>query len=324
LKKGNPQVSIITVHFNQLPATCEMLESVERCGFKQLEVIVVDNGSTDGAEHVIPARFTGVRYIRSEKNLGFAGGNNLGILDSRGEFLFFLNNDAILVSGALETMLGAFQADDMLGAVSPKICFPPNGQEKPDLVQYAGTTPVHPLTGRNSTVGEKMLDFGQFDQLNTTAYLHGAAMMVRRKVIESVGLMPEEFFLYYEELDWSETIKRAGYRIRLVPRAKIYHHESLTTGSQSPIKTFYLTRNRILFMRRNHNAWQVGLFCLYFGLVALPKNALSFLSKKDLPNLWALWNAVKWHLRRPVLPRTDTSQVQTLEMKKDILNPIQA
>ena len=109
---------------------------------------------------------------------------------------------------ALETLLEVFVKFPRAGIASPKICYYPAkpGSEQ-DVIQYAGTTHVHPFTARNSTLGEQQTDNGQFKKLRKTAYAHGAAMMVPRKVINDVGMMSEDFFLYYEELDWCEMMK---------------------------------------------------------------------------------------------------------------------
>ena len=139
-----------------------------------------------------------VRFLRSDENLGFAGGNNIGIRASNGDFLFFVNNDAEVPAGAIHRLLDLYQEVPDLGAVSPLLCYyNENPGQAPDLIQYAGTTYVHPLTARNRTLGEKEPDRGQFSSPKPTAYAHGAAMMIPRSVIERVGLMPENFFLYY-------------------------------------------------------------------------------------------------------------------------------
>lgn len=295
MKKNQPLVSIITVNYNQLQVTLDMLESVFQCGYSNIEAIVVDNGSVFDASENIREQFPKVKYIRSKHNLGFAGGNNLGLRNCSGDYVFLLNNDAILPKGALERLVDFAMSRPKLGAVSPLICYFNDVGEKQDLIQYAGTTFVHPLTARNKTIGEKTLDFGQFDHPRPTAYAHGAAMLIPKTVIEKVGLMPEEFFLYYEELDWCEKMRRMGFEIMVEPRAKVYHKESLSIGQASPLKTYYLNRNRILFMRRNRKWWQFAFFCLFLCAVTIPKNAVSFLIRKDYPNLRAFFRAIKWN-----------------------------
>ena len=123
---------------------------------------------------------------------------------------------------------------------------------------------------RNRSIGFGESDHGQYDQPHPTPYAHGAAMMARRDAIEKAGLMPECYFLYYEELDWSMMLRRAGFEIWYDPTCTIYHKESQTTGQQSPLKTFYITRNRLLFVKRNANGFHKYLSYAYLtGIVAI-------------------------------------------------------
>src|SRR5829696_4228065 len=125
-------------------------------------------------------------------------------------------------------------------------------------------------------------------------------MMVSRKVIEKAGLMPEEFFLYYEEFDWSVRIRKKGFKIYYQPKSLIYHKESMSTGKMSPLKTFYLTRNRILFMRRNVHFGGLAVFVLYFTFFTIPKNTLSFLLKRQTDHLKSFWKGIGWHFNRKI------------------------
>lgn len=297
---NKPLISIITVNFNALEVTCEMIKSVRENSYHNVEIIVVDNASNKNPEAYLNKHYPEVKFIRSEKNLGFAGGNNLGIQASTGDFLFFLNNDAELTDGALETLLEVFVKFPRAGIASPKICYyAAKPSSEPDVIQYAGTTHVHPFTARNSTLGELQVDKGQFKDLKETAYAHGAAMMVPRKVVEEVGMMSEDFFLYYEELDWCEMMRRQGYGIYIEPNAKIYHKESYSVNQISALKTYYLNRNRILFMRRYRTEAQVTGFYLFLLIFTIPKNTIQFLLKRDLVNLKAFYKAILWHFQKP-------------------------
>src|SRR5690606_30955477 len=129
---------------------------------------------------------------------------------------------------------------------------------------------------RNRTIGSNEKDIGQFDKTTSTAYLHGAAMMVKREVIESVGAMPECYFLYYEEMDWSTMIRNAGFSLIYEPRAKVYHNESSSTGKESPLKIYYMTRNRLLFASRNRGGTIRILAMIYLILIAYTKNIVKF------------------------------------------------
>lgn len=242
-------VSIITINYNGLKDTCELIETLP-LNEMSLEVIVIDNASKEDEATIIEQRYPQVKVIRSKKNLGFAGGNNLGIKAAHGKYLFFINNDTLLPTSSisLQPLIDRLESSETIGAVSPKIKFA--WGDNP--IQFSGYAPLSKITIRNKTIGCGEQDNGQYNTAHPTPYAHGAAMMVKREVIEKAGLMPECYFLYYEELDWSMMIRRAGYEIWYEPKYTVFHKESQTTGQQSPLRTYYLTRNRLLFVKRNY------------------------------------------------------------------------
>ncbi len=265
-------LSIITINYNGLQDTCELIESLP-ADDDSLEVIVVDNASTQDEASEIENRFPHVMVIRSDENLGFAGGNNLGIQAAHGKYLFFLNNDTIIHQpSAISHLIKRLESSDEIGIVSPKIRFSWNNQS----IQYAGYTPLSSITLRNKPIGCGEEDQGQYDIARPTPYAHGAAMMVKREVIEQAGMMPVCYFLYYEELDWSVMIRRAGYEIWYEPACTVYHKESQTTGRISPLKTFYITRNRLLFAKRNVKGISKYVSYLYLMVIVAPKDMLKY------------------------------------------------
>jgi len=291
-----PLVSIVTVNYNSLEETIELLESVFDNSYQNTEVLVVDNASEVDPGEQLDELFPSVKVLRSEENLGFAGGNNLALAHCQGDFIFFVNNDAELTDGVIESLLQLFDEVPSLGIVSPKLCYYNTLPDLvPDVIQYAGTTPVHPLTGRNSTIGVRQNDEGRYRLPEPTAYCHGAAMMVPREVIEKVGPMSEDYFLYYEELDWCERIRKAGYQVYVDNRVKVYHKESISVEKIGAAKTYYLNRNRILFMRRNRKALQLMVFFAFLFFVTIPWNSLKFLKDGEIKNLEAFLSAVKWN-----------------------------
>ena len=289
----SPLVSIITVNYNQEEVTCELLNSIKELSYPSIEVIVVDNGSGKLPNELIVDTYPTAIIINSKENLGFAGGNNLGIKVSKGEFLFFVNNDTELTTNVIENLIETFEYQENIGVVSPKIYY----HENPDIIQYAGYTQINPYTARNSTVGQFEKDEGQHNIAGSTPYAHGAAMMMKREVIEKVGLMPEFFFLYYEELDWCEQIKKAGYQIYYQPKAVVYHKESISVGKLSALKTYYLTRNRILFMRRNAKSINLMIFTVFLIFFTIPKNLIAYLLKFEITHAISFTKGILWNLK---------------------------
>ena len=298
-------ISIITINYNGLKDTCELMETLP-LDDTSIEVIVVDNASRQDEASVIEQRYPQVKVIRSSENLGFAGGNNLGIEVSCGKYLYFINNDTLLslqgnavantkhgMQPELRYLVERLESDPQIGMVCPKIRFTWGD----NLIQFAGYTPLSRVTLRNNAIGFNESDYGQYDTAHPTPYGHGAAMMVRREAIDKAGMMPTCFFLYYEELDWSMMIRRAGYTIWYEPASTIYHKESQTTGQASPLRTYYITRNRLFFVQRNSPLPWRYLSYLYLvfvaGLKAILKDLLTKRSDLARATLRGLWHFIK-------------------------------
>lgn len=288
----DPLVSIITINFNNVKVTCEFLESTKKLTYKNFEIIVVDNASKENPVPIITKTYPEVRLIVNDKNLGFSGGNNTGIAAAKGEYLFIVNNDTEVTPDLLEKLLAPFHTDKLIGVVSPKIKY----FTHPDIIQYAGFTPINQFTGRNKCIGDHEPDRGQHDVPGYTAYAHGAAMFLKKEVVDKTGSFAEVFFLYYEELDWSARILKAGFKIYYEPGAVIYHKESLSVGKNSVLKTYYLTRNRILFMRRNVSGLNNLFWPLFLIFVSLPKNTFTFIIKKEFEHLKAFYSGILWNI----------------------------
>ena len=271
-------LSIITINYNGLRDTCELIESLP-LGSPSMEVIVVDNASKEDEAFIIEKRYPNIKVIRSNKNLGFAGGNNLGIKAATGKYLFFINNDTLLSHqpSAFDSLISRLESDEKIGMVCPKIRFAWDNNP----IQFAGYTPLSRFTMRNRSIGFGEIDKGQYDAPHPTPYAHGAAMMVKREAFEKVGFMPECYFLYYEELDWSMMFTRAGYTIWYEPACTIYHKESQATGQNSPLKVYYLTRNRLLFVKRNKKGYAKYITYAYLICMVAPRDIIKYTLKGE-------------------------------------------
>jgi GT2 family glycosyltransferase len=173
--------------------------------------------------------------------------------------------------------------------VCPKIRF----AWEPKPIQFAGYTPLSSVTLRNKSIGYNEPDNGQYNTPHPTPYAHGAAMMIKRDALEQVGLMPECYFLYYEELDWSMMFTRGGFEIWYEPAATIYHKESQTTGANSPLKTYYICRNRLLFAQLNITGQQRLLTYCYLMAIVIPKDIIKALVKGRFQHISALLRGVR-------------------------------
>ena len=250
-----------------------MIESIP---FREdMEVIVVDNASKKDEASLIQVSYPHVKVIRSEHNLGFAGGNNLGIKSAKGKYIFLVNNDTVFKEFNLQPLIDRLESSPKIDIVCPKIRFAWGNNP----LQFTGYTPLSKITVRNQAIGFGKEDKGQYDTPHATPYAHGAAMLIKREAIEKVGLMPECFFLYYEELDWSMMFTRTGYEIWYEPACTIYHKESQSTGQNSPLRTYYITRNRLLLVKRNWRGIYKYLAYLYLSCLVVPRDMIKYLIK---------------------------------------------
>lgn len=296
-----PFISIITLNYNQTDVTCAFLESTRKLRYPHYEILVCDMDSrVDPTKQILAGNYPNTRLLLRKENLGFAGGNNWGMRQANGDFMFIVNNDTEVTDDLLNKLLQPFNEDETIGVTCPKIKF----FDQPNVIQYAGFNPMNNLTGRVSMIGSFEEDKGQHDQSGPTFGAHGCAMLVKKEVIEKVGMFPEKFFLYYEEWDWSARILKAGYKIWYTANAVIYHKESMSVGKGNPMKVYYHTRNRILYMRRNVSFWQLLVFSAFFTFFTMPKSIVRFLANKQFTQLRYFMKGAVWNLYSSSYSRT--------------------
>jgi len=288
-----PLISIITVNYNQSEVTCELIDSLNKISYPNIEIIVIDNNSLDDDPKIIKRKYPNVILVENPINYGFAAGNNFGLMRAMGKYVLLLNNDTVVTEGFIEPLLDKLERNSGIGAVSPKLRY----FHTPDTIQYAGFTGINPRTMRNFSIGFNQKDKGQYDMDKETAYAHGAAMMVPMEIVKKIGMMSYIFFLYYEEADWCARINRAGYKMFYVHNSLVYHKESVSTGKLSELKIYYQNRNRIVFMRRNIEGKDFYIGILYQIFIAIPKNAFKFLIRGKFKLFYAYYRAIGWNLK---------------------------
>ncbi len=286
-----PLVSVVTVNYNQSEVTCEFLRSFRQISYPKVEIFVVDNASPDDHPEIIKDQFPEINFIRTKTNLGFAGGNNVALPYCKGKYILFINNDTEVPTGFLEPLVEVLEKTPKVAMVSPKIHY----FHTPNTFQFAGFTPIHPITIRNFALGFGEKDVGQYDITCETGSIFGAAMLVSVEAMRKVGIMTDKFFLYYEEHDWAEHFKKAGYKIYFQGKSVVLHKEAISTVKESPFQIFYLTRGRILYARRNNHGIIKLMSLLYLNLIAVPKQILHYLIKKRTDLAKASIKAMWWH-----------------------------
>lgn len=262
------KIAIILLNYKSKHETIECVSSLAKINHKgyELQIVVVDNSPHDSEYYlkteISKHRSVPCELIESQNNTGFTGGNNIGIahaLANGFNYILILNNDTIVDKDFLENLLTEAEKNKNCGILVPKIYFA-SGHEfhkkrytKKDLgnvIWYAGgTIDWKNIIGHHRGVDE--VDTGQFDKSESTEYATGACMLIKREVIEKVGMFDEKYFLYYEDADLSMRSKKAGWQITYVPKSKIWHkNASSTGGSGSNLQDYYITRNRLLFAKR--------------------------------------------------------------------------
>lgn len=289
---STPLVSIITVNYDTPEVTAEMLKSLSLVEYPNWEIIVVDNASPKKSSAYLKQKFPFITHISCPENLGFAGGNNIGLHFAKGEYLFFVNNDTELTPNLISELVKYLQKNPQCGIVCPKIKY----HFMPDIIQYAGAIGLHPLTSRSHDIGYLQQDNGKFDDTRITDLPNGAAMMIPASALKKTGKMSEIFFLYYEELDWAAKFKKCGYEVHYDGKAVIYHKESVSTGKNSAFKSYYLYRNRLLYIRRNYLGFRWFIASSFFVFISSPVHILKHFFKNENAHTKAIWNALIWNI----------------------------
>ena len=289
-----PKVSVVSVNFRQPEVTCDMLDSLRACAYPNLEVVLVDNGSLSDESARWAYHFPEVVHIRSEDNLGFAGGTNLGIRNSTGELILMLNNDTIVAEDFLEPMVTLMKRHSHVGLVSPKIVF----ADPPGTIQYAGAFIGQPALGRGQKIGHMEPDTGQYDDVRDTELPHGACLLIRREIFDHVGYLPEFYFMYFEEHDFAMQAKNIGWGVMYCGTSSIVHRQSVSLGVGSPRKTYYFHRNRLVFYQRTLGSLAFAAFALYYFTVGLPVNLFRFWRQGRYDHIQAIGRALRWNLAR--------------------------
>jgi GT2 family glycosyltransferase len=285
-----PLVSIISLNFKDSSVTKDFLTSIAKISYPSYEVIIVDNASEYYPDelHDIVSNFN---LVISEKNLGFAGGNNLGLAQAKGDFILFINNDVEVEASFLQPLVKRMLQQEDIAICCPKICY----FDQKSLIQYAGYTDLKHFSMRNKTIGFQQRDNGDFDQSGVVAFPHGAAMLCRKKAIQEAGPMDSIFFLYYEEMDWGKRLRNHGYSIFYEAESRIFHKESLSTGKNSPLKAYYLNRNRFLYLRRHFKGLSFFLGYAYHVVIVFPKLFSSYLFQLKFKHAYSIVKALFWN-----------------------------
>ncbi len=266
------KVYIILLNWNGKEDTLECLKSFEKIKYDNYQIIVVDNGSEDDSVVEIEKKYPKVKIIENKKNLGFAGGNNVGIkyaMDNNVDYVLLINNDTIVEKNFLTELVKIGDSDEKIGLLGSKIYF--HGDKK--RIWFAGGK-INWLKNKGTHIGLDEIDEGQYDKTKEVDYLTGCCLLIKRKVIERISGLEEDYFLYYEDTDYSLRAQKIGYKCVYVPESRIYHKISRSTKPGSASYVHYHVRNGLLMARRNGNILtRLALYpyCLVLSLKQVAK-----------------------------------------------------
>lgn len=258
---NHPLVYVILVNWNGKADTLDCLDSLWRVDYARMKVLVVDNGSSDGSAQEIPVANPHVELLALGRNLGFVGGNNAGItysLDQGAEYVLLLNNDTTVSPDFLTRLVAAAESGSEVGVVGPVIYY----HSQPEVIWSAGGR-VDWQSGSTHMVGIGEREAGQFGSApRKVDFISGCAMLIKAEALKQAGLLDASFFMYYEEVEWCVRFQRAGYTILHTPAAKIWHKISPEAREASPVVHYYMTRNRLIFLKKTQANWKAWVHTL--------------------------------------------------------------
>jgi GT2 family glycosyltransferase len=291
--RSAPKVSIILLNWNSYDVTEDCLLSLRELNYQNVEVVLVDNGSTDGSVEEISRNFPELRLIKNDKNLGFTGGNNVGIrdvLDRGTDYILLLNNDTVVAPDFLAELVRVAESDAKIGMLNPKIYF----FEPRDRIWYAGA--IHKCWWSfPKIIGLHKRDNGNYDQIREVSFVTGCALLIKAGVVRQIGLLDEMFFFGFEDVDWSVRAIQAGFKAVFVPSSVIWHKDSYVTRNNTgkQFRDYYSMRNCILFARKHlaTRYWPLFVFSLGRYLVYHTAGYLVRVQFKRVAALYkGIWN----------------------------------
>ncbi|NQV38836.1 MAG: glycosyltransferase family 2 protein [Candidatus Marinimicrobia bacterium] len=274
-----PKISIIVLNWNNWPDTIACVESIEKNVYENYNIIIVDNNSEDSSEKILRQKYPDKIFIQSGDNLGYAGGNNIGIekaLSLKSDYILLLNNDTIVRHDFLQPLVNSFSLDEKIGIVSGKILY----LDEQPKIWYAGGK-IDWLRGSGFSYGNKQIDNGQFDYNREVSFVSGCMMLIKREVIENIKLLNEDYFLYLEDTEYCFRAIKAGYKLYYVHQSLIYHKVNEKEGRYAST-IYYSTRNRLKFIRENAQFIYRALFPFFILIVFTMKIIVWIISGKWL------------------------------------------
>ena len=298
-----PKLAVIIVSWNTKDLTRKCIASVLRSQFDaELEVLVVDNASSDQTPAMIQTEFPQVKLVANQENLGFGRACNQGIAQTQAEYIFFLNPDAEIEPNALHYMVNFLDTHTQVGAVGCSLRYPDGSTQRAyyDFYSFLGSL-------KDNELIKKRLKTADQEKTMPVDWVIGAVFMVRSKVLEQVGKFDEDFFLYGEEMELQYRIRKAGWEIYYIPEVAAVHHAGKSAGQARLTSTIHNYRGRYLFISKHYSPVSVWLYLakaifalifwtIFWGVQAIIKRTENARASRNL-----YWKVLWWHLNKPNL-----------------------
>ncbi|PJI09729.1 MULTISPECIES: glycosyltransferase family 2 protein [Clostridium] len=275
---NDPKIFIIILNYNSYDDTIECIKSLKDIDYSNYNIVIVDNLSTDDSYLKLKNKLKGYNIIEADSNLGYASGNNIGIryaLNNGAEYVCILNSDVVVEKDFLKKLVGKMSENSKIGIAGSCIC----DYYKRDIIQGMGARiNLYFAAARRNFKGENYNEIEKKDVF--VDYVEGACFLIKREVFEKIGLIPENYFLFFEETEFCTRTLKAGYKIVSVYSSRVYHKGSATINKFGGLSYAYLNRNRVIFVRRNSKWYQKIIFSVYifieaFGRMIIRKEPLS-------------------------------------------------
>lgn len=257
-KPQSRRVAIVLVNWNNADDTLACIESLGELNYQDSQIVVVENNSSPEEYGILRSRCADEIILRQKRNLGFAGGCNVGIrwaLQNEFDYVWLLNSDAVVAPDSLQALVGTMASDPRIGVVGGVMYY----WSDPDRIQTAGGF-IDPETSRGGMTGLNELDVAQFCGIRDVDYVSGGMLLVRSAAITQVGLLDERFFMYYEDTDWGVRMRKLGWRVVTTSAAKCWHKDKTSAGSKKP---YLIQHGYFMFLYKNSPHHLPGALRLY-------------------------------------------------------------
>lgn len=290
-----PLVISVILNTNRKEDTLECIHSLKKNDYAAHEIILLDNQSSDGSVNAVRAAQPDVRILELVENRGYAGNNNVGIqaaVDQGADWVFVLNEDTVFAPDCLSKLIEVSNSDATIGMLGPMVYH----HDEPNVIQSAGGE-----LGRNwlgMHLGMNEVDYGQFPEPHKVEWITGCAILVRREVIQQVGMIDERFFIYSEEKEWCIRAAKAGWKLFHVPGAKVWHKGVQRNYQPKPSFTYYSTRNHFLMLSKHRAPLYAWISAIFQTIRTLTSWSIKPKWRHKREHRDAMWRGVMDYLRQ--------------------------